>query len=78
MGRMHVIAVREGEVLGVRCRYTFQTGAGVPVNFVAAAQKGRVYAMAAQTAGDADAATAAAMQRAVETFRCKEEFKPMY
>lgn len=60
------------------CRYTFQSGTGVPVAFVAAAQKGRVYAMAAQTAPDADAATAAAMRRAVETFKCKDEFKPMY
>eukprot|EP00892_Ulva_mutabilis_P002867 jgi/Ulvmu1/12581/UM092_0011.1 len=59
-------------------RYTFQSGTGVPVDFVVAAQKGRVYAMAAQTAPDADEATAAGIRRAVETFRCKEEFKPLY
>lgn len=61
-------------------RYLFEAGGDAPVRLAAAAQKGRVYIMAASASGAAakDADTIAGLERALETFRCKEEFKPLF
>lgn len=48
------------------------------MRLAAAAQKGRLYLMAATAPDAADEATEAGLERALETFRCKDEFKPLY
>ena len=48
------------------------------MRLAAAAQKGRVYLMAATSTATTDAATVQGLERALETFRCKDEFKPLY
>ena len=48
------------------------------MRLAAAAQKGRVYLMAATASASADAATVQGLERALETFRCKDEFRPRY
>jgi ABC-type transport system involved in Fe-S cluster assembly fused permease/ATPase subunit len=58
-------------------RYTFLAGGGQEVYLAAAAQKGRVYILAAQGA-NVDSETQQGIQRAVKSFRCKEMFRPMY
>jgi hypothetical protein len=64
----------------VCCRYLFDAGGEAPVRLAAAAQKGRVYIMAATatSAAAADADVIVGLERAMETFRCKDEFKPLY
>jgi hypothetical protein len=58
----------------------FDAGGESPVRLAAAAQKGRVYIMAATAtaAAAADAETIAGLERAMVSFRCKDEFKPLY
>lgn len=62
------------------CRYLFDAGGESPVRLAAAAQKGRVYIMAAtvSAAAVADSGVIDGLERAVDTFRCKDEFKPLY
>lgn len=58
-------------------RYHLDGVDGGIIALAAAAQKGRVYLLAAQCAdGGNDAART--LDVAVESFRCKEEFKPVF
>jgi hypothetical protein len=60
------------------CRYLFDAGNSQQVRLAAAALKGKVYILACQTAADADQSIISGVEAAVDTFRCKEEFRPLF